>query len=65
MVADVYDEDKLGSKWDTIPVPDEYKEEALKRRNELIEAVLLIVSHKFNFVTSLRIMSNVRFYVKW
>ena len=39
MVADVYDEDKLGSKWDTIPVPDEYKEEALKRRNELIEAV--------------------------
>ncbi len=39
MVADVYDEDKLGSKWDTIPVPDEYKEEAERRRNELIEQV--------------------------
>ena len=39
MVADVYDEDKLGSKWDTVPVPDEYKAEAEKRRGELIEAV--------------------------
>lgn len=39
MVADVYDEDKLGAKWDTVPVPDEYKEEAEKRRGELIEAV--------------------------
>jgi len=39
MVADIYDEDKLGSKWDTVPVPDEYKEEAEARRNDLIEAV--------------------------
>ncbi len=39
MVADVYDEDKLGSKWDTIPVPEKYKADAEKRRNALIEAV--------------------------
>ena len=39
MVADVYDEDQLGAKWETIPVPDEYKEEAEMRRAELIEAV--------------------------
>ena len=39
MVADVYDEDKLGSNWDTIPVPDEYKEEAESRREEMIEQI--------------------------
>ena len=39
MVADIYDEDELGSKWDTVPVPDEYKAEAEKRRSELVEAV--------------------------
>ncbi|MCH4056459.1 MAG: elongation factor G [Lactobacillaceae bacterium] len=39
MVADLYDEDELGSKWDTVPVPDEYKEQAEKRRTELVEAV--------------------------
>lgn len=39
MVADLYDEDKLGTKWDTVPVPDEYLEKAKKRRTELVEAV--------------------------
>lgn len=39
MVADIYDEDKLGSKWDTVPVPDKYKKAAEKRRDQLIEAV--------------------------
>lgn len=39
MVADVYDEDKLGSNWETIPVPDEYKEEAQSRRDEMIEQI--------------------------
>ncbi|MFR0599592.1 elongation factor G [Lactobacillus equicursoris] len=39
MVADVYDEDKLGSNWETIPVPDEYKEEAQSRREEMIEQI--------------------------
>ncbi|WP_261806488.1 elongation factor G [Lapidilactobacillus luobeiensis] len=39
MVADLYDEDALGTKWDTVAVPDEYKAEAEKRRNELVEAV--------------------------
>lgn len=39
MVADVYDEDKLGAKWETIPVPDEYKEEAESRREEMIEEI--------------------------
>ncbi|SNR18912.1 Translation elongation factor G [Lactobacillus delbrueckii subsp. bulgaricus] len=39
MVADVYDEDKLGAKWETIPVPDEYKEEAERRREEMIEEI--------------------------
>jgi len=39
MVADVYDEDKLGSNWETIPVPDEYKEEAESRREEMIEEI--------------------------
>ena len=39
MVADVYDEDKLGANWETIPVPDEYKEEAESRREEMIEQI--------------------------
>ncbi|GKQ42265.1 elongation factor G [Companilactobacillus sp. RD055328] len=39
MVADIYDEDELGSKWDTVEIPDQYKEEAEKRRQDLIEAV--------------------------
>ncbi|APP10706.1 elongation factor G [Lactobacillus delbrueckii] len=39
MVADVYDEDKLGANWETIPVPDEYKEEAESRREEMIEKI--------------------------
>ncbi|MBT8908607.1 translation elongation factor G [Lactobacillus delbrueckii subsp. bulgaricus] len=39
MVADVYDEDKLGAKWETIPVPDEYKEEAESRREQMIEEI--------------------------
>ncbi|AYF92336.1 elongation factor G [Apilactobacillus bombintestini] len=39
MKADIYDEDELGSKWDTVDVPEEYKAEAEKRRSELIEAV--------------------------
>ena len=37
MKADIYDEDKLGTEWDTVDVPDEYKEEAQKRRTEMIE----------------------------
>jgi len=37
MKADLYDEDELGTKWDTVDVPDEYKEEAAKRRTQLIE----------------------------
>ena len=39
MVADVYDEDKLGANWETIPVPDEYKEEDESRREEMIEGI--------------------------
>ncbi|GAF37685.1 translation elongation factor G [Lentilactobacillus farraginis DSM 18382 = JCM 14108] len=39
MKADLYDEDKLGTEWDTVDVPDEYKEEADKRREQLIETV--------------------------
>ena len=37
MKADLYDEDKLGSKWDTVDIPEEYREEAEKRREEMIE----------------------------
>ncbi|ORN26601.1 Elongation factor G [Lentilactobacillus parabuchneri] len=37
MKADLYDEDKLGTEWDTVDVPDDYKEEATKRRAQLIE----------------------------
>ncbi len=39
MKADIYDEDKLGSNWDTVDVPDKYKEEANKRRDQLIETL--------------------------
>lgn len=39
MVADIYDEDELGAKWDTVEVPEQYVEEAKKRRAELVEAV--------------------------
>ncbi|AMV61126.1 Translation elongation factor G [Pediococcus damnosus] len=37
MKADLYDEDKLGTEWDTVDVPDDYKEEAEKRRTAIIE----------------------------
>ncbi|GAB5052609.1 elongation factor G [Pediococcus ethanolidurans] len=37
MKADLYDEDQLGTEWDTVDVPDKYKEEAEKRRTEMIE----------------------------
>ncbi|KRM78765.1 elongation factor EF2 [Lapidilactobacillus dextrinicus DSM 20335] len=37
MKADIYDEDELGTEWDTVDVPEEYKEEAEKRRNIMIE----------------------------
>ncbi|WP_334341102.1 elongation factor G [Companilactobacillus sp. HBUAS56275] len=39
MKADLYDEDELGTKWDTVDVPADYVEEAKKKRAELIEAV--------------------------
>ncbi|AWV72178.1 elongation factor G [Latilactobacillus curvatus] len=39
MQADIYDEDELGAKWDTVDVPVDYLEEATKRRAELVEAV--------------------------
>ncbi|GEP24317.1 MAG: elongation factor G [Lentilactobacillus diolivorans] len=39
MKADLYDEDQLGTEWDTVDVPDKYKEEANKRREQLIETV--------------------------
>ncbi|MFC6169655.1 elongation factor G [Loigolactobacillus jiayinensis] len=37
MKADLYDEDELGTKWDTVDIPDDYKEEAAKRRTQLVE----------------------------
>ncbi|GAA2848482.1 elongation factor G [Pediococcus damnosus] len=37
MKADLYDEDKLGTEWDTVDVPDDYKEEAEKCRTAMIE----------------------------
>ncbi|WP_268912620.1 elongation factor G [Lentilactobacillus sp. SPB1-3] len=37
MKADIYDEDELGSEWDTVDIPDEYKEEAEKRRAQMLE----------------------------
>ncbi|MCH5462805.1 elongation factor G [Lactobacillus sp. LC28-10] len=39
MKADIYDEDELGSEWDTVDIPDEYKEEAQKRRDTMIEEI--------------------------
>lgn len=39
MKADIYDEDKLGSNWDTVDVPDDYKDEAKKRRDQLVETL--------------------------
>ena len=39
MKADLYDEDELGTKWDTVDIPDAYKEAAEKAHNELVEAV--------------------------
>ena len=39
MKADLYDEDQLGTEWDRVDVPDKYKEEANKRREQLIETV--------------------------
>ncbi|MEE6715402.1 elongation factor G [Schleiferilactobacillus harbinensis] len=39
MKADLYDEDELGTKWDTVDVPADYLEQAKKRRTELVEAV--------------------------
>ncbi|KRM72016.1 elongation factor G [Lacticaseibacillus brantae] len=39
MKADLYDEDDLGTKWDIVDIPDDYKEAAEKAHNELIEAV--------------------------
>jgi elongation factor G len=39
MKADLYDEDELGSEWDVVDVPDDYKEEAEAARAELVEAV--------------------------
>src|SRR5699024_4289245 len=39
MKADLYDEDELGTKWDTVDVPEEYRAEAEKKRSELIESV--------------------------
>ena len=39
MKADLYDADELGTKWDTVDIPDEYKEAAEKAHNELVEAV--------------------------
>ncbi|WP_461239974.1 elongation factor G [Paucilactobacillus sp. N302-9] len=37
MKADIYDEDELGANWDTVDIPEEYKEEAAKRRDTMIE----------------------------
>ena len=37
MKADLYDEDELGSEWDTVDIPDEYKETAQKHRDEMLE----------------------------
>ncbi|KRM54197.1 elongation factor G [Lacticaseibacillus sharpeae] len=39
MKADLYDEDELGSEWDVVDVPDDYKEEAEAARADLVEAV--------------------------
>jgi elongation factor G len=39
MKADLYDEDALGSEWDVVDIPDEYKAEAEQAHTDLIEAV--------------------------
>ena len=39
MVAYVYDEDKLGTNWDTVEIPDDMKEEAQKRHDEMVETL--------------------------
>ncbi|WP_179395798.1 elongation factor G [Lacticaseibacillus absianus] len=39
MKADLYDEDELGSEWDVVDIPADYKEEAEAAHNALIEAV--------------------------
>ncbi|MGP4117173.1 elongation factor G [Levilactobacillus zymae] len=39
MKAYIYDMDDLGSKWDTVDIPDDMKDEAQKRHEEIIEAV--------------------------
>ncbi|GKT03203.1 elongation factor G [Furfurilactobacillus sp. WILCCON 0119] len=39
MKADLYDEDALGTEWDTVDIPEQYVEEAQKRRDALVEAV--------------------------
>ncbi|KRN29134.1 elongation factor G [Lactobacillus selangorensis] len=39
MKADLYDEDELGTKWDTVDIPADYLDEAKKRREQLVEAV--------------------------
>ena len=39
MKAYIYDEDKEGSNWDTVDVPDDYKEKAQEARDNLIESV--------------------------
>jgi elongation factor G len=37
MKADLYDEDELGSEWDTVDIPDDLKEEAQKHRDQMLE----------------------------
>ncbi|MTV81887.1 elongation factor G [Secundilactobacillus folii] len=39
MKADIYDEDELGSEWDTVDIPEQYKAEAEKRRDAMIEEI--------------------------
>ncbi|WP_262315614.1 elongation factor G [Lacticaseibacillus parakribbianus] len=39
MKADLYDEDELGSEWDVVDIPDDYKEAAEEAHNALVEAV--------------------------
>ncbi len=37
MQADLYDEDELGSKWDTVDIPDKYKKAAAEHRDTMLE----------------------------
>ena len=48
MKADLYDEDKLGSNWDTVDVPEKYRADAQKRRDEMIET---LADHDDNIMT--------------